>query len=136
MIAERDRPLTVAAWLTSVLDGGQVVGLGSQGHARTGGSGHPGLGSVQVIELHWSRRSAPGGRLTAHADERELPLACLCVGRNSHASDTARRDGIVVDQSLGQIADYALHVDNEVRRNQQCITTSSARPERRMAGLE
>jgi hypothetical protein len=41
-----------------------------------------------------------------HADERELPIACLCVDRNNHATNTARRDGVFLDQSLGQIAEY------------------------------
>ena len=56
------------------------------------------------------RPSASPTPLTAHShvDERKLPPACLCVDRNSHAIGTARTDGVVIDQSLGQIAEYLL----------------------------
>src|ERR1700746_51424 len=40
------------------------------------------------------------------ADERELPSACLCVDRNSHATYTHLGTAFTIDHSLGQNANF------------------------------
>jgi hypothetical protein len=50
---------------------------------------HPAKKSCQAKNRQRIRRLRPDIGKHAHADERKLPPACLCVDRNSHAIDTA-----------------------------------------------